>query len=153
MVQFLLTGHDAFSRDSTRLEQVYELVTFFPLGGCAIAGADFSIGRNRAPELLGFDRSVENRIDAAGGNVDTLPRTRVAVAIAPSNLGRMPESICLWNTARFAMDELADESCFVGSSMPKKKNPADKEGVEAREGKLAQAASAPNRRIQEILNN
>jgi argininosuccinate lyase len=119
---YLLASHDAFSRDITRFEQAYAVVNLSPMGGCALAGTGFPIDRGRVAGLLGFDGIVENSLDATG-HVDFLLQTTAAIAITLSNLGRMSESIYLWNTAEFGMVELADEYCSISSIMPQKKNP------------------------------
>jgi argininosuccinate lyase len=125
---FLLAGHDAFGRDIQRLEQAYEFVNLSPLGGCAIVGTGFPINRERVAELLGFDGLVEHSLDATG-QLDYLLQTTAAIAICLSNLGRVLESLYLWNTAEFGMVELADEYCSVSSIMPQKKNPVAMEMI------------------------
>jgi argininosuccinate lyase len=125
---FILAGHDAFCRDIMRLEQAYECVNRSPMGGCAIVTTGFPIDRERVAELLGFDGVVVHSLDATG-QVDYLLQTTAAIAITLSNLGRMLESLYLWNTAEFGMVELADEYCSISSIMPQKKNPVAMEMV------------------------
>jgi len=53
------------------------------------------------------------------------------VAIAFSTMGRLVESLLLWNTADFGMVELADQYCSISSVMPQKKNPVGLEIIRA----------------------
>lgn len=125
---FLLATHDALTRDITRLFQAYDVANQCPLGGCALAGTGFPINRERLAQLLGFEGLVENTLDATG-HYDFILEFTAAIAISLSNMGRMAESLYLWNTKEFGMLEMDAAYCSVSSIMPQKRNPVAMEMV------------------------
>jgi argininosuccinate lyase len=127
---FLLAHYDAFARDVERFEQAYAVVNDSAMGGCALATTGFAIDRERVAELIGCDGIVENSLDATGGR-DFLLQTGSCAAIASSTMGRLVESLLLWNTPDFGMIELADQHCDISSIMPQKKNPVGLEMIRA----------------------
>jgi argininosuccinate lyase len=127
---FLLGHYDAFARDVERLEQAYAVVNRSAMGGCAIATTGFAIDRERVSNLIGCSGIVENSLDATGGR-DFLLQAGTTAAIALSTLGRLVESLLLWNTPDFGMVELADQYCGISSIMPQKKNPVALEMIRA----------------------
>ncbi len=127
---FLLAHFDVVARDVTRMFQAYEIVNFSSMGGCALATTGFPIDRERVAELIGCDGLVENSLDATGGR-DFLLQLGSAVAIAFSNMGRLTESLLLWNTREFGMITLADKYCHISSIMPQKRNPVALEIIRA----------------------
>jgi argininosuccinate lyase len=127
---FLLAHYDAFARDVERLEQAYAVVNRSAMGGCALATTGFPIDRERVAALIGCNGIVENSLDATGGR-DFLMQTGTAAAIAMSTMGRLVESLLLWNTPDFGMVELADQYCGISSIMPQKKNPVGLEMIRA----------------------
>ncbi|MCU0487254.1 MAG: argininosuccinate lyase [Anaerolineales bacterium] len=88
------------------------------------------IDRELVADLTGCDGMVENSLDAAGGR-DFLMQTGSTAAIAMSTIGRLVESLLLWNTPDFGMVELADAYCGISSIMPQKKNPVGLEMIRA----------------------
>lgn len=130
LAHFLLAHHDAFARDVERLEQAYAVANHSAMGGCALATTGFPVDRTRVAELIGCCGIVENSADATGSR-DFLLQAGSAVAIAFSNLGRLAESLLLWNAPDSGMIELADQYCHISSIMPQKKNPVGLEIVRA----------------------
>ncbi len=138
---FLLAHSDAFDRDVVRLEQAYRVVNRSPMGGCALATTGFPIDRERVAELIGCHGIVENSLDATGGR-DFLMQTGTAAAIAFSTMGRLVESLLLWNTPDFGMIELADRHCDISSIMPQKKNPVGLEMIRAESVRVHNAVNS-----------
>jgi len=130
LAHFALAFVDAFDRDLERLSQAYAVVNQCPMGGAALAGTGFPLDRARVAQLLGFSGVVENTIDATGGR-DFQLQALAALAILTSTLGRLAESLLLWNIAEVGMIELPDEYCSISSIMPQKKNPVSLEMVRA----------------------
>lgn len=130
LAHFLLAHYDAFARDVQRLEQAYAVVNQSAMGGCAIATTGFPVDRARVADLIGCEGFVENSLDATGGR-DVVMQTGTDIAIAFSTIGRLVESLLLWNTADFGMVELADQYCSISSVMPQKKNPVGLEIIRA----------------------
>jgi len=127
---FLLSHHDALTRDLQRLESAYTRINCCPLGGAALAGTGFPVDRERLATLLGFDGLVENTADGCGAR-DFQLELGAALAILGSNLGRVAESLILYTASEFGYVELADEFASISSIMPQKKNPVSLEIVEA----------------------
>ncbi|MBN1535361.1 MAG: hypothetical protein JW908_01425 [Anaerolineales bacterium] len=125
----MLGHYDAFSRDVERLEQAYAVVNLSAMGGCAIGTTGFPVDRKRVAELIGCDGIVENSLIATGGR-DFVMQTGTNTAIAFSTIGRLVESLLLWNTVDFGMVELADQYCSISSVMPQKKNPVGLEIIQ-----------------------
>ncbi len=130
LAHFLLAHHDALARDMERMEQAYAVANKSSMGGCALATTGFPVDRLRVADLIGCDGIVENSADATGSR-DFLLQGGSAVAIAFSNLGRLTESLLLWNAPDSGMIELADQYCHISSIMPQKKNPVGLEIVRA----------------------
>jgi argininosuccinate lyase len=138
---FLLAHYDAFARDVERLEQAYAVVNRSAMGGCALATTGFPIDRERVAALIGCNGIVENSLDATGGR-DFLMQTGTTAAIAMSTMGRLVESLLLWNTPDFGMVELADQYCGISSIMPQKKNPVGLEMIRAESVRAHNAVNA-----------
>ncbi|MCJ7614694.1 lyase family protein, partial [Candidatus Bathyarchaeota archaeon] len=62
----LVSYVDALERNLKRLEETFSRVNMCPMGAGAIATTSFPINRSRTAELLGFDKVLENSIDAVG---------------------------------------------------------------------------------------
>lgn len=127
---FLLAHYDVFNRDVQRHFEAYDVCNLSPMGAGALATTGFPINRQRTASLLGCAGLVENSIDATGGQ-DFLLQFGSATAIACSNMGRLAESLLVWNTAEFGMIVLADKYCDISSIMPQKKNPVALEIIRA----------------------
>jgi argininosuccinate lyase len=91
--------------------------------------------------LIGCNGIVENSLDATGGR-DFLMQTGTTAAIAMSTMGRLVESLLLWNTPDFGMVELADQYCGISSIMPQKKNPVGLEMIRAESVRAHNAVNA-----------
>jgi argininosuccinate lyase len=81
-------------------------------------------------QLLGFDRIHEHSYDAVSAK-DFLLEYLFILASVSSDIGRIAESLLLWNTEPFAMIALADEYTSFSSIMPQKKNPVSIETLRA----------------------
>lgn len=129
-------GHsDSLMRDVRRLEQAYQFTNLNPLGAAALATTGFRINRKRTTELLGFDRLIENSLDAVASKdyaVDVL----YTLSMAASDVSRLTEDLILWNTSEFNMIEIADEYAGTSSIMPQKRNPYILEICRAKTGRI-----------------
>lgn len=66
------------------------------MGGAAIATTGFPINRERVAELLGFDGLLLNSMNATS-SLDFAYEAASAMCIFIQNVGRMAESLLLWN--------------------------------------------------------
>ncbi len=128
---YLLSHVDALGRDLERLQSAYQRVNLCPLGACALATTSFPINRKTTAQLLGFDRVLENSLDAVGSR-DFIMETQAVLSLLAVNLSRFAEDLIIWSSAEFSTVELPDEFTSTSSIMPQKKNPEVLEVIRAR---------------------
>jgi len=119
---FYMGCFEMFSRDLERILESYPRVNKSTMGGAAIAATGFNIDRGRVAELLGFDGMIVNSMDAISA-VDFAYEPAAAMAIYVCNIGRMCESLLLWNMNEVGISRLAMPYCSYSTIMPQKRNP------------------------------
>ena len=122
-------------RDRSRLQDCRKRLNACPLGAAALAGTTFPINRERTASLLGFDRVVENSLDAVSDRDFAMEFTAWA-SITMVHLSRFSEELILWASAQFAFIDLPDRFCTGSSIMPQKKNPDVPELVRGKSGRV-----------------
>jgi argininosuccinate lyase len=125
----------AFARDLDRLTQAYDQTDCCTMGACALAGTSFPIDPGRIARLLGFERVIDNAMDAVGSR-DFAVQTISALAILMTNLSRLAEELVLWSSAEFDMIAIPDKFAATSSIMPQKKNPVVAEIARAKVARL-----------------
>ncbi len=128
---YLLSQLDMLERDLKRLEETYPRVNLCSMGAGAIATTSFPINRDRTAILLGFDKVLENSIDAVGSR-DFILETLANLTLIAVDLSRMAEDFIIWSSPDFKIIELPESFAFTSSIMPQKKNPDVLEVVRAR---------------------
>ena len=123
---FYMSAFQAFSRDVERLQDAYKRVNWSTMGGAAIATTSFPVDRQRMADLLGFDGVLMNSMDATA-TVDFAYEPAAALAIYINNVGRMIESLLLWNLNEVGISRLALKYCSYSTIMPQKRNPVSLE--------------------------
>ena len=131
VAHFLLSYEGAIGRDTERLLGAYERTNRSPLGAAAFAGTPFEVDRDRTAELLGFDGTVRNSMDASAGR-DFLAETTAALATHATTLSGIAEDLIVYANKGFV--ELSDDYSSTSSIMPQKKNPDPIELVRATAG-------------------
>lgn len=119
---FYTSAFQAFSRDAERLLEAYKRVNLSTMGGAAIATTSFPISRERTAELLGFDGYLLNSMDATA-SLDFAYEPASVLAIFINNVGRVIESMLLWNLNEVGISRLALKYCSYSTIMPQKRNP------------------------------
>lgn len=119
---FYMSAYENFARDLERLMAAYEHVNLSPMGGAAVATTGFPISRERVCELLGFDHLLVNSMDACS-TLDFAYESACAMAIFINNVGRVAESLLLWNLNEVGISRLALPYCSYSTIMPQKRNP------------------------------
>ncbi len=127
----LISYVDALERDLKRLEETFSRVNMCPMGAGAIATTSFPINRNRTAEFLGFNKVLENSIDAVGSR-DFVLETLANLTVLAINISRIAEDLIIWSSPDFGIIDLPDSFAFTSSIMPQKKNPDVLEIVRAR---------------------
>ncbi|MFC6888663.1 argininosuccinate lyase [Halorubrum trueperi] len=120
VAHYLLSYEGGIARDTARLLDAYGRVNRSPLGAAAFAGTPFDIDRDRTAELLGFDGTVRNSMDAASAR-DFLAEASTACATLATTLSGVAEDLIVFSNKGFV--ELADAYASTSSIMPQKKNP------------------------------
>lgn len=124
----------ALVRDDHRLKDAWGRVNNNPLGSCALAGTTFNLDRGYTTELLGFNSSMPNALDATSTRDWTI-EIAAAVASGAANISRMQEEIVTWNSNEYALVEVHDSFTTGSSIMPQKKNPVVAELARGKSGR------------------
>jgi len=119
---FYTSCFQMFERDLRRILESYARVNLSTMGGAACATTSFPVNRERVAELLAFDGILENSMDACA-TVDFAYEPAAAMAIYACNIGRMVESLLLWNLNEVGISRLAIQYCSYSTIMPQKRNP------------------------------
>ena len=109
-------------RDVDRFDAAAAAAGAMPLGSGALAGLNWEIDRLAVAAELGFDRVVENSIDAVS-NRDFALDYLSAAALCATHLSRIGAEIVLWSTSEFGFCRPAEEFSSGSSIMPQKMNP------------------------------
>ena len=131
----LMAYVEMIGRDRGRLADCRKRVNESPLGAAALAGTSFPTDRHMTASLLGFDRPMENAMDAVSAR-DFATEFLANAAICATHLSRLAEEIVIWSTDRFAFIRLSDAFTTGSSIMPQKKNPDAAELVRAKPGRI-----------------
>jgi argininosuccinate lyase len=127
----LVSYIDALERSTKRLEETLPRVNMCPMGAGAIATTSFPINRDRIAELLGFDKVLENSIDAVGSR-DFVLETMANLTLLATDVSRIAEDWLVWSSPDFGIIDLPESFAFTSSIMPQKKNPDVLEVIRAR---------------------
>jgi len=123
------------NRDKTRFRDCAKRHNKCPLGAAALAGTPFPIDRDYTAEKLGFDRPMQNTLDAVSAR-DFATEFQFSCAQTGLHLSRLAEEIILWATPQFGFIQLSDQWSTGSSIMPQKKNPDAAELVRGKTGRL-----------------
>ena len=123
------------NRDKTRAHDCRQRLNKSPLGAAALSGTGFPIDRDMTAQELGFDRPMQNTMDAVASR-DFATEFLFVCAQCGLNLSRLAEEIILWSTPQFSFITLSDSWSTGSSIMPQKKNPDAAELVRAKTGRL-----------------
>ena len=120
VAHYLLSYEGGLARDTERLLDAYDRANRSPLGAAAFAGTPFDVDRDRTAELLGFDGTVRNSMDAVSAR-DFLAESTSALATLATTLSGLAEDLIIFS--KEGVVELADDYASTSSIMPQKKNP------------------------------
>ncbi|WP_136688924.1 argininosuccinate lyase [Halorhabdus amylolytica] len=134
VAHWALSYERALARETARLFEAYDRTNQSPLGAAAFAGTPFDIDRERTAELLGFDGTMANAMDAVSAR-DFLVESTAALASLATTLSGLAEDVVIY--AKSGYVEVDDAYASTSSIMPQKKNPDTLELVRARAGDAA----------------
>ncbi len=136
----LMAWQEMLWRDRGRLRDALERLNESPLGAGAVAGSGFPLDREGVAAELGFERPMQNSIDATASR-DFLMEAASALAILGVHLSRVGEELVLWSSQEFGFLTLSDAFSTSSSMMPQKKNPDVGELVRGRAARMVGSAT------------
>ncbi len=122
LAHHLLAYVEMLERDKQRLADSVTRVNQSPLGACALAGTTLPIDPEMTAQLLGFQQTCKNSIDAVSDR-DFCLEFASNMAILSMHLSRLAEEWILWVSPEFDFVELDESLCTGSSIMPQKRNP------------------------------
>jgi argininosuccinate lyase len=122
LAQHLLAYFWMLERDRGRFETARRACLDLPLGAGAAVGLDFDLDRDAVAADLGFERVVENSLDAVADR-DFVADYLSATAQLGVHLSRLGAEIALWASGEFGFVQLPDAYSGGSSIMPQKRNP------------------------------
>jgi argininosuccinate lyase len=131
----LLAYVEMVARDRGRFADARKRLNESPLGSAALAGTSFPIDRHATAKALGFDRPMNNSLDAVSDR-DFVLETLSAASIAAVHLSRFAEEIVIWTSPLVGLVRLSDKFTTGSSIMPQKRNPDAAELVRAKTGRV-----------------
>ena len=134
IAHWALSYERALARETARLVEAYDRTNRSPLGAAAFAGTPFDIDRERTAELLGFDGTMDNAMDAVSAR-DFLVESTASLATLATTLSGFAEDVVIYANKGYV--EVSDAYSSTSSIMPQKKNPDTLELVRARAGDAA----------------
>ncbi len=126
---------EMFSRDRSRLTDIYDRMNYCPLGSGALAGTTYPLDREYTAELLGFYGPTLNSMDSVADR-DYLIELLSAMATMMMHLSRFSEEVIIWNSNEYRFVEIDDAYSTGSSIMPQKKNPDIAELVRGKTGRV-----------------
>jgi argininosuccinate lyase len=136
----LLAYVEMLNRDRSRLTMAIANLDENPLGAAALAGTPYPIDRAQTTQSLGFNRAMNNSLDAVASR-DFAMEALNALSISAVHLSRLAEEIVLWTSAHFRFARLSDQWSTGSSIMPQKRNPDAAELIRAKAAKIASNAN------------
>lgn len=131
---FYLAGvEQALARDTQRLADTLKQMNMCPLGAAAFAGTPFDIDRERTADLLGFDGTIENTLDAVASR-DFMLEIAAHMSLIAVFWSRVAQDFYVWATHEFGLIDFPDSVATTSSIMPQKKNHVVLEYLKGRAG-------------------
>ena len=96
----MMAYHDMFARDYDRLLELRKRVITFPLGSAALAGLVLKIDREFVADKLGFEKVIDNSLDAVSDRDFILEFLNFS-AILMIHISRLSEEIIMWASDNF----------------------------------------------------
>jgi argininosuccinate lyase len=126
----LLAYEAMLERDTGRFLHWFDS-SWMPLGGAALAGANYPLDREMVAAELGFSRVALNGMDAVASRDAAFEYLSDATCCALT-LSRFAEELVLWSSQEFGFLSLPDAWTSGSSIMPQKRNPDAAELVRAK---------------------
>ncbi|MDE6677344.1 MAG: argininosuccinate lyase, partial [Clostridia bacterium] len=133
--QYFNAYSEMFLRDLDRFAKLRTRMNVMPLGSAALAGTSHPIDREITRQLLGFDETSQNSLDAVSDR-DFVAEYIFNASLVMAHLSRLCEDTILYTSDEFGYWEIPDEYSTGSSIMPQKKNPDLPELVRGKTGRV-----------------
>ncbi|MDK3160620.1 argininosuccinate lyase [Kamptonema cortianum] len=132
---WLLSFFWMIRRDRERMAEILRRTSASPLGAGALAGNPFPVNREALARALGFERVIQNSLDAVSDR-DFVAETLFAFSLVGIHLSRLGEDIILYSNPTFGYITLDDRYSTGSSIMPQKRNADPMELARGKAGRL-----------------
>ena len=136
LAHHLLAYFWMLGRDRRRFAAARAACLELPLGAGAAVGLNYDLDRAAEAEDLGFERPLDNSLDAVASR-DFVVDYLSAAAQLGSHISRLGAEMVLWASAEFGFVQLPDAYSGGSSIMPQKRNPDAAELMRASAPRLA----------------
>ena len=126
---------EMFTRDRSRLADIYKRMNTCPLGAGALAGTTYPLDRGYTASMLGFEQPTRNSMDSVSDR-DYVIEFLSALSTIMMHLSRFAEETIIWNSNEYGFIEIDDGYSTGSSIMPQKKNPDIAELVRGKTGRV-----------------
>ncbi|OPX18410.1 argininosuccinate lyase [candidate division WOR-3 bacterium 4484_100] len=130
---YLLSYFYKFQRDIQTLFELIKKINISPLGSGACCGSTLPIKPEYTAELLKFEKTFENGIDAITDR-DYLISTVIHLTTIMLHQASLAEDLIIYSTQEFGLIEFSDTIATGSSIMPQKKNLDSAELLRAKAG-------------------
>lgn len=122
-------------RDLDRLKDYKKRVNELPLGACALAGTSYEIDREFTAKELGFDKVMQNSMDAVSDR-DYVLELQSILSIIGIHFSRLAEELIIWSSQPYNFVTIDDMFATGSSIMPQKKNPDMAELIRSKSARI-----------------
>jgi argininosuccinate lyase len=126
---------EMIKRDIRRIRDCSIRAQNLPLGSAALAGSNYKSNRPMLADLLGFDGTCLNSLDAVSDR-DFVIEYQSCLAVIMVHLSRLSEEIVGWLGSTTKLIKIGDSYCTGSSIMPQKKNPDVLELIRGKAGRI-----------------
>jgi argininosuccinate lyase len=123
LAHYVLAQLGPLERTSERVRELYARVNRSPAGAASGMGTAIPLRRDRAAELLGFERVVENTIDALAAS-DIEREVLSVIALQAGEAQRLVSDLAYWARDDVGIITPGDEFVHRDTSLPQRRDPA-----------------------------
>ena len=123
LAHYLLAQLGPLERTSDRLRELYARVNQSPAGSASGMGTAIPLRRDRAAELLGFERVIENTLDALAAT-DVEREICGVVALQAGEVQRLVNDLAYWARDDVGLIRPGDEFVHRSTAQPQRNDPA-----------------------------
>ena len=123
LAHYLLAQLGPLERTSERLRELYARVNESPAGSASGMGTAIPLRRDRAAELIGFERVIENTLDAMAAT-DVVREMCGVIALQAGEAQRFVNDLAYWARDDVGLLRPGDEFVHRSTAQPQRNDPA-----------------------------